>query len=63
MIIYIIRTPPKFFPKQFEVHAMLTWVEFALGAAFAGAIAYSVRFCVNNYTRRSKTPLGGDSAD
>lgn len=42
---------------------MLTWVEFALGAAFAGAIAYSVRFCVNNYTRRSKTPLGGDSAD
>jgi hypothetical protein len=42
---------------------MLTWVEFALGATFAGAIAYSVRFCVNNYTRGQKSPLAGDSTE
>ena len=41
----------------------ITWVELFLVGAFAGTLALSVGFCVNNYARSAAVKLSGETED
>lgn len=41
----------------------ITWVEIFLFGAFAGTLAFSIGFCVNNYARNGADKLVGKTAE